>query len=131
VTPTKYERLKTEPPDAWDGQETQQKPAAPEPEGKKRGKSAASESRAYERDVDDLLEGIEAYIKKNRPGLSQKAARIEQTRMREAADAEAKLIKYRTLLNMIIPGFEGIVKVSKIAEEPGNREFFKSMKLRV
>jgi hypothetical protein len=59
--------------------------------------------------------------------LQQTAKQIEQASQREEGQWHAALVKYRSLVSMVIPGFERIMMASKVAQEGDNKAFIKSM----
>jgi hypothetical protein len=69
------------------------------------------------------------------PALIKKAgqlnARLDHAYQREDGKSDERLIKLRSILNDAIPGLERQLRISKIVDAPGVRDFLISMKFRV
>ena len=63
--------------------------------------------------------------------LGQVAKQIEHGYQREEGMSDERLVKLRSILAIALPGFERQLRISKICDEPGVREFLQSMKMRV
>jgi hypothetical protein len=108
-------------------------PKLPQSEGGKPEKKTKDAAVQYEASQDIIIEFLDDLIAgatKAKEKIEQNGARAKDAAIGEKASVKEKFIRLRSKLAVIFPAFEAIVMDSKVADEPGNRDFFKSCELR-
>jgi hypothetical protein len=93
----------------------------------RRGSSLPSLVRDFEKEAAQYAQDLKDFAEECAKKLQRKAAKIQDAVRLQEATLQEERASFRAKVSTIIPGFERIVMVSKIAQEGDNKSFFRRL----